>query len=107
MKYPTRTKKYAAFPVMATDSGRISRIAAASMNPAPSARKYFKYWRDQSRYRMKSPPRMFAAAAVSPSTSASIMRDAGAGMEAASMNFFGGLQLKPHPGNLSPQKFST
>src|SRR6266849_6058016 len=34
-------------PARRTDSGIISRKAAESMKPAPSARKYFKYCRDQ------------------------------------------------------------
>src|ERR1700693_40232 len=88
MKYPTSTRKYARFPVKATDSGRISRMAAASIKPAPSARKYFRYWRDHSRCRIKSPPRMLAAAAVRPSSNASTMREAGTLMDGSASIFF-------------------
>src|ERR1700692_4702008 len=84
-------------PVNATDSGRISRTAAASMKPAPSARKYFRYWRDHSRCRIKSPPRMLAPAAVNPSSSASSMREAGTEMDGALIIIFsGGMYVDPH-----------
>src|SRR5208283_1371584 len=49
-------------------SGIISSTAVASMKPAPSAIKYFRYLRDHCRRAISAPPATFAAAAVSPSS---------------------------------------
>src|SRR5487761_493267 len=53
-----------------SDSGTISRSATASMNPAPSAIKYFRYSRDHCRRMTKNPPTRSAPAASTPSDNA-------------------------------------
>ena len=58
------------------DSGITSRNATASMYPAPSAKKYCKYFRGQSRRTTKYPPTKFPAAATNPSPAASAVRNA-------------------------------
>src|SRR5579863_8722247 len=58
------------------DSGITSRNATASMYPAPSAKKYCKYRRGQSRRTTKYPPTKFPAAATSPKPAASAVRNA-------------------------------
>src|SRR5882757_10326533 len=49
-------------------AGTTSSRAVASMNPAPSAMKYFRYRRSQCRWTMMVPPNTFAIAAVRPSS---------------------------------------
>ena len=46
------------------------------MYPAPSARKYCKYFRDQSLRTTKYPPIKFPAAAINPSSAANPVRNA-------------------------------
>src|SRR5277367_1009725 len=58
------------------DSGITSRNATASMYPAPSAKKYCKYFRGQSRRTTKYPPIKFPAAATNPNPAANAVRNA-------------------------------
>src|SRR5580692_4695167 len=58
------------------DSGITSTNDTASMYPAPSAKKYCKYCRGQSRRTTKYPPIKFPAAATNPSPAASAVRNA-------------------------------
>src|SRR5579872_6674330 len=59
-----------------SDSGTISSSATASMNPAPSAMKYFRYSRDHCRRMTKNPPTRSAPPASTPSDSANAIRAA-------------------------------
>src|SRR5258706_7492705 len=55
-------------PLNSRLAGTTSSRAVASMNPAPSAMKYFRYRRSQCRWTMMVPPNTFAIAAVRPSS---------------------------------------
>src|SRR5208282_2110093 len=63
-------------PARWMDSGITSRNATASIYPAPSAKKYCKNCRGQSRRTTKYPPIKFPAAATSPNPAASAVRNA-------------------------------
>src|SRR6202034_3821074 len=57
-----------------SDSGIIASTAVASMNPAPSAMKYFRHRRSDFARAISEPPTTLAPAAVTPSSRASSMR---------------------------------